>query len=52
MKTYTVELVEDGEEVALPLPQELLDELKWNEGDTLIWSVKDNNSFILAKKND
>ena len=52
MKTYTVELVEDGEEVVLPLPQELLDELKWNEGDTLIWSVKDNNSVTLAKKND
>lgn len=50
-KKYTVALEEDSDtgELVLPLPPELLKELGWHTGDTLIWDEKDDGSFILRK---
>ena len=43
-------LEEDGDDLVLPLPQELLDELDWKPGDTLNWVEQDNGTWTLRKK--
>ena len=57
MKRYTITLEEDPEtgDVVLPFPPEVLEELGWVEGDTLLWNVVENNgswSATLTKKKD
>ena len=46
---YTVTLEEDGDECILPLPDEILDELDWQEGDVLEWIVNDDNTITIKK---
>ncbi len=36
-------------EAFLAIPQELLDELKWEEGDNLEWLLNDDGNFCLRK---
>lgn len=50
MKTFEVELIEDGEDLILPLPQEVLDSLGVKEGDIVNWSVQEDGSVFLTKK--
>ena len=52
MSHYTVILEEDPEtkDLLLPLPEEVLTELKLVEGDILNWEDAGNGSFILTKK--
>lgn len=47
--SYTVTLEEDGEDCVLPLPDEILDELDWNEGDILEWIVNEDNTITIRK---
>jgi formylmethanofuran dehydrogenase subunit D len=49
---FTIELIEDPEtgELVLPLTPEIIEELGWVEGDTLIWT-KDGESVVVTKKN-
>ena len=49
---YTVTLEEDGDECILPLPDEILDELDWQEGDVLEWIVNDDNTITIKKVDD
>ena len=49
--SYTVTLEEDGDDLLLPLPEEIIKDLGWNEGDELQWSVN-NNTIILRKAHD
>ena len=51
MASFTVELIEDGEDLILPLPQEVLDSLGVKEGDTVNWSVQEDGTVILTKVN-
>jgi formylmethanofuran dehydrogenase subunit D len=49
-KTYTanvVEILENGDAI-LELPQEMMDELGWKEGDTL--NIKDSDGAIILSK--
>ena len=46
---YTVTLEEDGDECILPLPDEILDELDWQEGDILEWIVNSDNTITIKK---
>jgi len=46
--SYIITLVEDGDDLILPLPDEILKNLDWNEGDDLEWSII--NSVITLKK--
>lgn len=52
MLSYTITLEEDPEtgELILPFPPELLETVGWKEGDTLLWTPSENNSYILTKK--
>jgi hypothetical protein len=49
-KVYTAEVVEDSDELLLQFPLELLTDLGWKEGDTLIWEPSENGSFTIKKK--
>ena len=47
---YTVTLEEgEDEECILPLPDSILDELDWQEGDVLEWVVNDDNTITIHK---
>ena len=46
---HTVKLIEDGEDLILPIPQEILDELDMKEGDVLKWLDNGDGSFSLIK---
>lgn len=48
--TFTAILEEDGDDLILPLPEELLDELDWQIGDTLEWTDQGQGSWSLRKK--
>jgi antitoxin component of MazEF toxin-antitoxin module len=50
MMTWTAYVQQDGNDIILPLPDELLAELKWKEGDVLVWEVSENGSVTLTKK--
>lgn len=52
-KKYTVRVEtdpEDPDNLILPLPDEMLEELNWKEGDTLCWEDNLNGSYTLRKK--
>ena len=48
--SYTVTVEEDGDDIILPIPEEILKTMDWNEGDTLEWDV--NNNVITLRKID
>lgn len=53
MKTsWSITLEEDGEDLILPFPDDLLEQVGWKEGDVLIWDMKDDGSVILSKKEE
>ena len=47
--SFTVTLEEDGDDCILPLPDEILDQLDWQEGDMLDWIVNDDNTITIKK---
>ena len=51
VKKYTVKLAEDLEtgDMYMPLPDEFLDELGWEEGDCLDWKDNGDGTFSLTK---
>jgi hypothetical protein len=52
MNDWTVWLEEDAEtgDLVMPIPPELLAQLGWNVGETLIWQPMKDGTFILRKK--
>jgi len=54
VKSWTVTTQEDPDtgDVILPLPDELLDQVQWNEGDTLEFRDNLDGSFTLNKKQE
>ena len=46
MKSWTITVSEDG---ILPLPQDLLDEAGWKEGDCLNWVDNNDGSWSIVK---
>lgn len=50
MKRYQVQVQEDEQgELVLPLPQEMLEELKWVPGDKLKWVDNHDGTYTLTK---
>lgn len=47
--SHTVELIEDGEDLILPIPDEILKALDLEEGDVLKWKDNGDGSFTLVK---
>ena len=50
-QSWTVQLEEDGDDVVLPLPQEVIDHLDLKEGDVLEWKDNEDGTWSLTKKN-
>ena len=50
MYTAIVEYDQELDCLVLPIPPELLAELKWETGDVLDWTDSGNGSFTLTKK--
>jgi len=48
-QTWNVQLEEDGDDIVLPLPQEVLDHLDVKEGDVLKWIDRGDGSYALTK---
>jgi hypothetical protein len=47
---WTVTVLADGDELVLPLPEDMLQAVGWGPGDVLEWVQKDDESWILQKK--
>lgn len=50
LKSWAVTVQQDGEDLILPLPQEMLDEVGWHTGDTLEWHDKGDGTWEIRKK--
>ena len=44
-----VTLIEDGEDLILPLPANILAETGWLEGDTIKWTDNENGTWTMSK---
>ena len=47
---WTVKLEHDKENLILPFPKDMLEELDWKEGDVLQWIDNGNGTFSLRKQ--
>lgn len=45
-----VTLVEDGDDLLLPIPDHIFQSLNWNENDILEWYINIDNSITLRKQ--
>lgn len=50
MLRWTVTVLEDGEDLILPLPTDMLETLGWKPGDVLQWIDRKDGSWELRKK--
>jgi hypothetical protein len=49
VKVYQGEVVEDNGELMLQFPPEMLKELGWLPGDTIVWDEDPNGNVIVRK---
>ena len=52
LKSWKVIVQQDGEDLILPLPQEMLDEVGWNPGDNLQWVDRGDGTWEIRRKNE
>lgn len=52
MKRYTIELIQDGEDIVLPLSDEIIAEVGWQIGDDLEWIDNKDGSYMITKVED
>jgi len=50
LKRWVVELIEEGEDLILPLNDEIIEATGWKPGDELLWEQKAGNAWTLRKK--
>jgi len=48
---WTVNVEEDPDtgDLLLPFPEDMLESMGWQEGDTLSWNIDENNNITLTK---
>jgi hypothetical protein len=49
MTQEIVTLIEDGEDLILPLPANILAETGWLEGDIIKWTDNENGTWTMSK---
>jgi hypothetical protein len=47
---WVIELEQDGEDLILPLNEEILETTGWQEGDELLWEKAAGKSWTIRKK--
>lgn len=50
MLRWTVTVLADGDDLILPLPEEMLFTLDWKLGDVLKWVLNEDGTWTLRKK--
>jgi hypothetical protein len=50
--TYTVTLEEENDDLMMPIPEDLLDYLGWEDGDLLEWMVEDDYIKLVKVEED
>lgn len=50
--SWTVTLEEDGEDIILPFPADMLEQLGWKEGTTIYWIDNKDGTFTLTDKEE
>ena len=48
-KTYIADVIEENGELMLQFPPEMLEELGWQPGDTIVWDDDENGNIIVRK---
>lgn len=49
-KFYTGHVVEEDGELMLVFPANMMDELGWKAGDTIVWDMPDDGQVLIARK--
>ena len=47
---WTVYVEQQGDDLILPLPDQLLTEVGWTPGDIITWDIQEDGTVILKKK--
>ena len=47
---WTVYVEQQGDDLILPLPDQLLTEVGWAPGDIITWDIQEDGTVILKKK--
>jgi hypothetical protein len=50
--TYTVTLEEENDDLLLPIPEEMMVQLGWDEGDLLEWILEDDHIKLVKVEED
>jgi bifunctional DNA-binding transcriptional regulator/antitoxin component of YhaV-PrlF toxin-antitoxin module len=48
--SYTVTLFEDGEDLILPIPDAIMNQLGWNDETIIEWDVNEDDNTIVLRK--
>ncbi len=48
-RTYVADVIEENGELMLQFPPEMLEELGWQPGDTIVWDDDENGNIIVRK---
>jgi antitoxin component of MazEF toxin-antitoxin module len=51
-KKIQVELIQDGEDLILPIPEEIWEAVGWEIGDVVEFKIVNDNQFVIEKKNE
>ena len=47
---YIATVVGDGDNLSLVFPSNMMEELGWTDGDTIIWEINESNNVVIARK--
>jgi len=48
----TVQQYDDSEDLYIEIPEQIIEELGWEVGDTLNWDIEKGNTIVLTKVQD
>ena len=49
---WTAYVEQDGDDLVIPLPDDMLNELGWKTGDTLIWNINEETGAITLSRKE
>jgi antitoxin component of MazEF toxin-antitoxin module len=47
---WTAEVVQDGEDLALAFPPDMMEQLGWVPGDVIVWDTGESGKVVIARK--
>lgn len=49
-RVWTAYVHQEGDDLILPFPDDLIKEVGWKEGDVLVWEVDNDTGMVTLKK--